>query len=333
MERILVIQTAFAGDAILTLPMIQKLSERNNTKIDAVAIPSTAEIFLASPYVNEVFILKKKDEHKSLLSAIKFAKELKKKNYSLVVSPHRSFRSALLSFFISADDSVCFDKAAFSFLYKRVVPYDDKAHEVKRNLDLIGFDGDWKIQPEIKLKEEPQVLINLKQKFRDKKIAAIAPASVWETKKYPKEYFEEIISRLKKKNYFVAVIGGQSDAALCESFCGEEDNQIINLCGKLSIPETVEFLRGCALLISNDSAPTHMGVAAGIPTVTLFCSTIPDFGFYPYHQKGYFLSYDELECKPCGIHGLKKCPTGTFDCGKKLTYELVINKIDKMEIE
>ena len=333
MERILVIQTAFPGDAILTLPMIQKLSEKNNTNIDVIAIPSTEEIFLASPFVNEVFVLRKKSEHKSLLRTIKFARKIKKNNYSIVVSPHRSFRSALINFFVSANDSVCFDKAAFPFLYKRTVHYEENSHEVKRNFDLINFSGDWRITPIIEAQSNSQILEEIKKSVANKKVAAIAPASVWETKKYPKEYFSEIILQLQRKKYFIVVIGGKSDAELCDYFSETQEAKILNLCGKLSIPETIEFLKSCALLISNDSAPTHMGVAAGIPTITLYCSTVREFGFYPYHEKGRSLSYDELDCKPCGIHGLKKCPTGTFDCGKKLFPNLVLNEIEKIEFE
>jgi heptosyltransferase-2 len=62
----------------------------------------------------------------------------------------------------------------------------------------------------------------------------------------------------------------------------------------------------------------------------LYCSTVPDFGFYPYNKNSYFLTYSDLSCKPCGIHGFPKCPLGTFDCGYKLNPALVISKIEEM---
>ena len=64
-KRILVIQTAFLGDAILTLPMIQKLKEINTEHlIDVISIPSTEEVFLASVYVDNVIVIDKKKKHK-----------------------------------------------------------------------------------------------------------------------------------------------------------------------------------------------------------------------------------------------------------------------------
>lgn len=83
------------------------------------------------------------------------------------------------------------------------------------------------------------------------------------------------------------------------------------------------------LLISNDSAPTHLGMCADIPVLTIFCSTVPGFGFYPYNEQSKTISFSNLDCKPCGIHGYRKCPIETFDCGYKLLPEMVIEKIKK----
>ena len=73
-----------------------------------------------------------------------------------------------------------------------------------------------------------------------------------------------------------------------------------------------------------------MGMCADIPVLTLYCSTSYNFGFYPYNEKSSYLSYDDLFCKPCGIHGYNECPVGTFDCGFLLKPGIVISKIEKM---
>ncbi len=75
MEKILIIQTAFIGDAILTLPMIQKLKEKfPQSEIQVIAIPSTLEIFSASPFINEVIIIDKRGKHKSVFSLFNFVR-------------------------------------------------------------------------------------------------------------------------------------------------------------------------------------------------------------------------------------------------------------------
>ena len=77
---------------------------------------------------------------------------------------------------------------------------------------------------------------------------------------------------------------------------------------------SIALLKHSKILISNDSAPTHLGVCADIPVLTLYCSTVPDFGFYPYNNRSRWLSYADLTCKPCGIHGYEACPLKHFQC-------------------
>ena len=186
----------------------------------------------------------------------------------------------------------------------------------------------WKILPEVKTDSDSVKKIDdyLKQ-FNNKKLAAIAPGSVWETKIYPEEYYCEVIKFLQTQEFEVVLIGGKSDKELCERISNKFSLGVISAVDKFSIVESIELLRNCELLICNDSAPTHMAMAADIPVVTVYCSTVPGFGFYPYNRKSLFVSYDDLVCKPCGIHGHNKCPVKTFDCGYKLLPQQIIEKI------
>lgn len=335
-EKILVIQTAFIGDAILTLPLIQKLKEKyRESIIDVVSIPATSQIFSASPYVNEVIILDKRGKEKSIFSIFRFSKKLKEKNYTKLYSPHRSMRTSLIVLLSDVEDTYGFDNSSLMHIYKYLVPYNYKAHEVQRNLDLIGFDYDentWKIKPEVKsdISAKEKIEQFIKEKNIENDLIAVAPGSIWNTKQYPVQYYNEIISSLVKKGYKIILIGGERDKPVCDKLTSGNYENIISSAGSFSIIESVELLKNVKLLISNDSAPTHMGMCADIPVLTLYCSTSYEFGFYPYNRKSSYLSYDDLFCKPCGIHGYDKCPVRTFDCGYLLKPGIVISKIENM---
>jgi heptosyltransferase-2 len=325
--KTLVIQTSFPGDAILTLPMIQEMKKRNkNSLIDVLCIPSTKEIFDASPAVNSTVVMDKKGKHRNILSFVQFVKRIKANRYDKVYSPHRSFRSATIVWLLGVADSVGFSNSSLPFIFKEIINYDPSVHEVVRNLSLIGFktnNDNWKIKPEMSVSEGS---VNKVREFiRQNELSdfiSIAPGSVWETKKYPSDYYEKVIKYFVSDGYRAVLIGGLEDRKLCDNMALEKG--IVNACGLFSFAETVELLRNSKLLICNDSAPTHLGVCAEIPVLTIYCSTVVDFGFYPYNQKSNYLSYSELDCKPCGIHGLNVCPIGTFDCGKLLRPDLVI---------
>jgi len=333
-EKILVIQTAFIGDAILTLPMLQKLREEYpDSELDVISNPITSEIFSSSPVINNVIVLDKRGEHKSVFSLVKFARKLKEKNYTKLYSPHRSFRTSLIVLFSGIKNSYGFDNSSLSHVYKNIIKYDFNGHEVKRNLDLISSNNSngWEILPDIIITSEQQKKVNdfLIQNSLNNAIA-VAPGSVWNTKKYSPEYFEKIIDYLTTKFYKIILIGSAKDEIICKSLASRFEENVISVAGKFSIIESIQMLKNVKLLISNDSAPTHMGVCANIPVLTLFCSTSPAFGFYPYNEKSGYLSFDDLSCKPCGVHGYDECPIGTFKCGNELYPQTVISKIEKM---
>lgn len=336
MKKILIIQTAFIGDAVLTLPMIQKLKELfPSSVIDVVCIESTAEIFFSSPFINEVLIFEKRNKHKSFRGLRSFAKEIKARNYNSIYSPHRSFRTSLLVLLTQIRETYGFSNSDLKYIYKYSIGYHLNRHEIQRNLDLIGFnysDENWKIIPEMIIPSDAILKVNnylLNNKIK-KDFIAINPGSVWNTKRYPVEYFNEIIEFILQNNFQVVLIGGKNDSEITARLKDGFPENVIDSAGLFSLIECVQLLKHSSLLITNDSAPTHLGMCADIKVLTLYCSTVPDFGFYPYNKLSRYLSFDDLYCKPCGIHGFDKCPIKTFDCGFKLKSGLVIKTIKEM---
>ncbi len=335
MEKILVIQTAFIGDALLTLPMIEKLKEKiPDSQVDIMAIPSTAEVFKLSPFLNEIIILDKKKKHKSIFSLLKFAKELRKKNYTKIYSPHRSLRTAIIVMQLGVRNTYGFSNSSLMHVYRNIIQYRYDQHEVQRNLDLIGYNHDdgWRFTPECKISFHAKNKIDgiLTVNGNPKNIAVVAPGSIWNTKIYPKEYLDEVINFMGEIFEKIFIIGSEIDKNYCNEIALNFDKKVNSVAGELTVEESTELLGRSKFLLTNDSAPTHMGMCAGIPVLTLYCSTVPQFGFYPYNEKSSYLSYDDLDCKPCGIHGFERCPMKHFNCAFNLKPAIVIDKIKEM---
>lgn len=328
------IQTAFLGDAVLTLPMLQELKKQKpSCQIFVLCIPSTKEVFENSQSVSEVIVYDKRGSQRSFISYLNLIAQVRSLNFTVVYSPHRSIRSTIISFFSGAKSTVGFDNAGLAMLYKKQITYDKDMHETARNLHLLGIgknDGWRKILPKMEIDSEVICKVSGMIKcFTTKKIIAVAPGSIWKTKIYPKEYYKIIIDKLTFSGFNIVLIGGKEDSALCESLAVNSENAL-SLAGKLNIKESVALLKNCTALVCNDSAPTHLAMIADIPVLTIYCSTIAGFGFYPYNKKSRYLSFDDLSCKPCGIHGHNECPIKTFDCAHKLVPELVFEKLKEI---
>jgi len=335
-KKIVVIQTAFLGDAVLTLPMLEVLAEKNPAaQIDVVTIPKNAEIFSASPFVNEVIIYDKRLSHRGMKALWFFAKELSKKKYGVIIAPHRSLRTSLLVLFSGIKESVGFSNSSFSLVYKHLVEYKYHQQETARNISLVSDESDGKyseLLPKVNFSEIVKTKVDdfLSSIDQTKKIIAISPGSVWLTKRYPKEHFITLSRALIDRNYLILLIGSEAEFSLNEEIKKPQNDNCINVAGKFSVLETVYLLTKCSLLVTNDSAPTHFGMAANIHVVTVYCSTVPDFGFSPYNGKSSIVSLSGLPCKPCGIHGYEACPLVHYDCGQKLLPEQVLNEIESL---
>ncbi len=101
-----------------------------------------------------------------------------------------------------------------------------------------------------------------------------------------------------------------------------------NLAGKLSFLQTAALMKDATMNYVNDSAPLHIASSVNAPVTAIFCSTVPSFGFGPLSEKSFIVEIQEIiPCRPCGLHGFKKCPEKHFKCAYNIKSEQLIDKI------
>lgn len=332
MNKVLIIQTSFLGDVILTLPVAQALKSFDSSiRVSVLIIPEVKNVFENNPFVDEILIYDKRKSPYSLKEFFKIIRTVREKNFDTVLCPHRSLRSALITRYSKAQKRIGFNTSATTRYFTEVVQYRKNVHEIIRNLSLLeplGIVHNKILSPELfpsKQDEEFVTDVLTRLGIQDKeKIIAIAPGSVWFTKRFPEYKFTKLLDMLKPAGIPIVLVGGKDDTGLCSMIKVRSNNyNVYNLAGKLTVLQTAELLKRAAILVTNDSAPLHIGNAVGTRVVAIFGSTIPEFGFYPYGKDDVIFQVSNLPCRPCGIHGRKKCPIKTFDC---------MTKIDEMEI-
>ena len=78
----------------------------------------------------------------------------------------------------------------------------------------------------------------------------------------------------------------------------------------------------------NDSAPMHLASSVNAPVTAIFCSTVTSFGFGPLSDNSVVLETDEkLDCRPCGLHGLRECPEKHFKCAISIEKEKLLERV------
>lgn len=335
----IIYQTAFIGDIILSSSMINTIKQADpKSNIIFVTTPIGKSVLHNDMSIDKIIVYDKKKLDKGLSGLLTKAKEIRKITHgerSIFISPHRFLRAALMALLSGSGIRAGFKGSVFSFLYNRRVRYQFGIHEVTRNFRLLRavFDHSFNLEPERpKLFFSQYDLEKVKKKIfnifhPDDKIVSIAPGSVWPTKRWPAEYFTNVIHALDKAGIKVLLIGGDGDRKLCESL---ERGNTLNLAGELSLPESAAAIGMSRALVSNDSAPLHIASAVNTPTVAIFGATTSHLGFGPLADGSVVLENNELECRPCGRHGSERCAKKHFACMNSITSGSVIDALMKI---
>lgn len=316
MDRILIIQTAFLGDVVLATPLAESMhSAYPEAKIDFLVRKGSESLFRKHPFLNQILIWNKKENKYRNLFNLLFT--IRKNKYDLVINCQRFAASGLLAGFSGAKIISGFKKNPFSFLfnYKYAHEIGNGRHECARNLDLIHF---LKIEgiarPRLYPDEQELLQFNLPPKY-----VCMAPASVWFTKQLPAAKWIELGNKINEETA-ILLLGAPTDNELCESIAAAITNhQVINLCGKPDLLQSAGIMKNARMNYVNDSAPLHLASSVNAPVTAFFCSTVPEFGFGPLSDNAIIVETTvKLSCRPCGLHGKRKCPEGHFRCADVL---------------
>lgn len=324
-KNILVLQTAFLGDVILSTPLIRAIRHLYPAaRLDVLTIPETGIIFKENPHVNETIYFNKRSMFKKISSFISLIFKIRQKKYDLAISIQSSLTSSFLLLLGGIPERLGFTRQKFLTLS---VEHTKGLHKIQKILRLLEplTDQQFDMQTEIfwSEKEEEnskQILENFQNK--NKQIIGIAPGSIWYTKRWIKEYYAELIKRLEKKEFQIVLIGGKDDFELCNFI--KNDSHAINVAGSLSILESAALIEKLDLLITNDSAPLHIANAVKTDVIAIFGPTVKELGFYPFRERDRVIEI-ALDCRPCGSHGGNKCPLEHHNCMKLITAKMVFN--------
>lgn len=330
MKKFLVIQTASIGDVILSTPIIEKLYKYfPDAQIDILLKKGNESLFDQHPFLNKILIWdKSKNKYKNLYYLLK---PIRKTKYDCVINVQRFASSGLLTAFSGAKQKIGFDKNPLSFLFDISIKHSIQSqalHETERNLKLIeGFTDS--VRFPIKLYPSQANFAKI-EPFTNEKLITISPASLWFTKEWPVEKWVEFLNKLKPE-YKVYLLGSKTDIAKCESIASKTNyKQIEILAGQLSLLESTALMKSAVMNYVNDSAPMHLASSVDAPTAAIFCSTIPAFGFGPLSQKSFIIeTKEDLDCRPCGLHGHQACPKTHFKCAKEIDPKQLLDILPK----
>jgi len=146
------------------------------------------------------------------------------------------------------------------------------------------------------------------------------------TKKMPVSKIIELVSKVKHP---VVLIGGTEDQEDGNRIASAAE-QVINLCGEVSINQSALIMKESVYVISHDTGMMHIAAALHKKIVSIWGNTIPEFGMFPYKSddKSFIAEVNDLSCRPCSKIGYNKCPKGHFKCMNNQNLEAIAQRIN-----
>ena len=320
MQKILVIQTAFIGDVVLSTALIESLHEQYPlAAIDIMVRQGNDSLFTQHPFINEVIVWNKKN--KKYIHWLQLLFKIRTSKYDAIVNVQRFAATGLWTALSKAKFKIGFDKNPFSFLFTHAIKHleiQNGMHEIDRNHQLIEVLGTIFLNKP-KLYPTADDVEQVK-KYQGLPYLCIAPASVWYTKQYPIANWVAFLQAIPFDGP-IYILGGAGDRSIGDKIIDAlgSNKQLINLAGVLGFLASAALQHKALLNYVNDSAPMHFASAVNAPVVAIYCSTIPAFGYGPLSDQRFVVQTEEnLACRPCGIHGKKKCPLEHFNCAHSI---------------
>jgi heptosyltransferase-2 len=329
------IQTAFLGDIILNTGAFE-LAARSFPGVRQHVITTSLGVRvlegLESVYSRIVFEKRKESLFSSFRKvATELRENLRDSSRTVILQPHRSFRSSLLSRFLGFKVGTYFEtNLGFTGARTSRVGVFHEAVRTAMLLELVGVSREQitKAKPRLAGKSlDPTIAWQARLAERKakagKRLIAVAPGSQWGTKRWTLEGYADLCKSILRdpelSRWDILLMGSAEEKSLCEDLASRiyGEDRVVNLAGVTAINDLRSIFPILDLLIGNDSSPVQFASAFNIPTVAIFGSTIPSMGFGPLADGSRVVQL-QLECRPCSDHGPETCPLGHFKCMRDL---------------
>lgn len=342
-QKILIIRLSSLGDILLSTPLIRALRQKYpRVQLDFLIRKEYSDLLRYHPALSNIIEF---DVNGGFAALVEMARKIRKTRYDCVLDIHNNLRSRFLCLglmFISGFKTrvyrirknffirfllVKFKINLYRKLYGRVIPVWEKYLRTARPLGIMPEDG----KLEIYLPRQVEITVKkfLNTLSENNWSVVMAPGARHFTKRWPEDYFSELIKQVfLKTGRRTILVGGKDDLPTIKKIIQQLPEGIaVSTAGHFSVLETAAIIKNKWLMISNDSGLMHLGIALEIPLIAIFGSTVEELGFFPHNPRARVVENHGLYCRPCSHIGRKDCPEKHFRCMREIKPEDILSLV------
>ncbi len=320
-KKVLVRGPNWLGDAVMCEPALRGLKRVwPGAQLFLLLKPAVAQLFQAHPEVDRLVVYEDRGRHAGLTGKWTLAGDLRRERFDVAVLFQNAFEAAFITFLAGIPRRYGYATDGRSLLLTEPVAPPDPGtlvHQVHYYWNLLkplGLSGE-PSRPELRVtpEEEQSMAARLIQAGigAQDPVIGVNPGSTYGgAKRWLPERFTQVAERLARKMEeshgkppAVLILGAKGEEALGRSIAAGLTGRSMVLSGATTIRELMAAVKRCAVLVTNDTGPMHVGSAFGVPIVAVFGPT--DWRTTSPYGAGHALIRHPVECAPCL---LRECP-------------------------
>jgi len=305
--KILLLKPSSLGDVIQALPVLRLLKQHlPQSEIFWWIESGLAPLLENDPDVSGLvrFNRRRWAEPRNWARLFRTVRWARAQNFDWVIDLQCLARSAVFGWLANGQLTVGLDepregaRGFYDLVVSRPSYYTHAVDWYLKILELLKVPIHWNFQW---LPPQPDVQKRVRRKWPidGTRWIVLQPGARWLNKRWPVESFAELVRRfpVSMAGFRFAILGGTEDVQLGATIAQAAPERCLDLTGKISLPEMLEWIRLSEVMVSNDTGPMHAAAAMGKPLLALFGPTEPN-RTGPYGQLKN-VAQTKLWCAPC----------------------------------
>ena len=312
-KKILVVRLDQLGDVVQTIPFFSSLkTSYPKAEIHALTTSAGKQILKLNNLADHIlewdcpWFDKQRKPSRSKKEVMEW---IKKSQFDCVFELRGDVRLIAMLRLAGVKNLIGYGCTGGGFLLDVNVPWNPQVHAIDKNLALLESIGAKNIVLSSKI--VPPKMGQTRELRSGKPVLrlAIHPDAGTPAKRWPKERFQEVISRLGHRQDMALELIGLNEK-LGQELAEGNESFVNNRMGKTSLEELVQILAGCDGLLTNDSGPAHIMAMLGKPVWVLWSGTADPSVWAP-RGNNIKLFVNPTPCAPCS---LRQCNVQGHPC-------------------
>jgi heptosyltransferase-3 len=325
-HRVLVTKLRHHGDVLLASPVFATLARAApHAEIDALVYRETAPMLANHPAITTIHAIDREVKRRGIVAQVRAERALfaahRARRYDLLVHLTDHPRGLTLAHLLHPRFAVTREprdraplwRRRFTHFYR--LPRNTPRHAVEANLDALRRIGVYPEPDDKRLVFVPgrEADMRIDAMLQARAIARHAfihahPGSRWLFKCWTPRANAAFLDRVASDGYAIVVTGAPDPrereivAATLDAIAPHTRAQLLDLGGRLTLPEVGAITARARLFFGVDSAPMHIAAAMGTPTLALFGPS-GEHEWGPWGVAQRVVVSRAHPCRPCGIDG------------------------------